>query len=130
MTNKKIIFSIGHSNYQIQTLLEKLAQNSIEVLIDIRSKPTSRWCPQFNKQNLCRSLTDFGIKYEWRGANLGGLKENIMYPETIQELSKRCETETICLMCTEREPENCHRSMVIEPELNELGIKVKHILYD
>jgi uncharacterized protein (DUF488 family) len=125
-----VIKSIGHSNYEVTSLLEKLAQHSIQTLIDIRSRPYSRWSPQFNKSALQKSLEGFGINYEWRGNNLGGLDKNVMYTETLLEIAKRCEDENICLMCTEREPENCHRSLKIEPDLAELGIKMEHIRYE
>lgn len=65
------IYSIGHSNRPVEVLLSMLAAAGVEVLVDVRSYPSSRYNPQFNAQALSRSLAVAGMAYRHAPA-LGG----------------------------------------------------------
>lgn len=127
---EKIIYSIGHSNKTFQELLNKLKENGITDLIDVRTYPTSKYNPQFKKANLEVSFANSDIKYHWRGRNLGGLQGNVLFDETIAKMLNASSNERkLCVMCSEAKPEDCHRSKTIEDSVNKQGGRMVHILW-
>ena len=50
------LFTIGHSNHTEEKFLGLLREHDIDVLVDVRSQPLSRYNPQFNSNNLKRVL--------------------------------------------------------------------------
>jgi uncharacterized protein (DUF488 family) len=83
---KPIIKTIGHSNKPITVFLDTLQEHQIEVVVDVRTVPRSRFSPHFNEKALGNSLAKRAIKYLNRGQNLGGRGENVYYEEAIEEL--------------------------------------------
>lgn len=125
------IFTIGHSSKAISVFLEKLQENKIDILVDIRTHPQSRFCPWFNMKVLDGELSKVGIVYVFKGNNLGGKGENVEYEETIDELvSLANKGKRVCVMCSEGDYKKCHRHEMIEPSLIEKGVNVEHIIYD
>lgn len=61
----RTIYTIGHSNHPIEHFLSLLDRHAIKVLADVRSTPYSRFNPQFNREQLTRSLAERGIRYEF-----------------------------------------------------------------
>lgn len=123
-----IIFSCGHSNRAFSDFLKILKDNEIEILVDIRTFPRSRFCPQFNEKRLANALEDESITYLFKGKNLGGYGENIDYEQTIDELSDLVKQgKKICVMCSEKDYKKCHRYEMLEPSFKERGLEVKHI---
>ena len=122
------VFTIGHSVRAISEFLQKLKENQIEILVDVRSYPRSRFQSQYNQKALADSLSDVGVFYIYRGKNLGGKEENIDYEETIDELVDIIVGgEKMCVMCSEGDYRKCHRSEMLEPSFREKGIEVVHI---
>jgi uncharacterized protein (DUF488 family) len=75
------ILTIGHSNLPIERFIELLQDNGLDVLVDVRSTPYSRYNPQFtcacatgagNRESLATSLVEAGIEYTFAGEYLGG----------------------------------------------------------
>jgi len=127
MTNT--IFSIGHSRRAFSEFLQKLKESKIDTLIDIRTYPRSRFCPQFNRKALSEELSKAGITYIFKGSNLGGLGENVNYEETIDELVGMVRGgKNICVCCSEADYKKCHRYEMLTPSFEERGLKVNHIL--
>ncbi len=125
------IYTIGHSTRAISEFLHKLKENQIEILVDIRTYPRSRFQPQYNQKALADSLSDVGVFYVFRGKNLGGKEENVDYEETIDELVDIVVGgEKVCVMCSEGDYRKCHRSEMLEPSFVERGLEVEHIMYD
>jgi len=125
--NKRTIFTLGHSNKSLAVFTERLKTYEIDRVIDVRTKPYSRWCPQFNRNQLEQSLAEADINYDWRGNNLGGLGVNVDYEKTIQWVLDRAEYENIALMCSEADYQKCHRYSMLTPDLECLGAKLVHI---
>lgn len=123
------IFSIGHSNRPISEFIERLKANNITMLVDVRTKPYSRYCPWFNKSSLASFLAAQGIVYAYHGHNLGGLGENVDYDKTLDELVVLSEFERIAIMCSEADFNKCHRYTMIEPDLINRGVELEHIRY-
>src|SRR5699024_11881552 len=70
------IYSIGHGNKKIEDFIAELKSFEIQFLLDIRSKPYSKWNPQFNQAALDLELENNGITYVFVGDTLGGLPED------------------------------------------------------
>lgn len=126
MENKT--FSYGHSVRAISEFLKTLKEKDIDILVDVRSRPQSRFQPQYNQKALADSLLSVGILYVFKGKNLGGKDENVDYEETIDELVEIIKTgKRVCVMCSEGDYKKCHRHQVLEPSLNQRGVSMEHI---
>jgi len=144
------IFTIGHSNHDVATFLTLLKDNSIQVVVDIRSSPYSRYVPQFNKKEIEGTFTAAGFKYIFMGAAIGGkpsdpqyidsngkvdygkLAESENFQQGLNRLSRGLQDDwLIALMCAEEDPFKCHRHLLIanELELNR-NVPVWHIRSD
>ena len=150
MTTKypqEVVFTVGHSNHSIGQFLNLLEQNAITAVADVRSNPYSRYSPHFNKAPLSASLNESSIHYVFLGQELGGRpKDNscyvdgqIQYPlvsatnsfqEGLGRLQEGIQKFRVAVMCSEADPTNCHRFLLISRELVESGTPVNHILGD
>ena len=72
LQEKLTIFTIGHSNHSLEVFINLLQSHKIDVHVDVRSKPFSRFSPQFNKEGLEKTVKVSGIKYLFMGRELGG----------------------------------------------------------
>ena len=142
---KSTIYSIGHGNKSIETLIEELRHFSVNYLIDIRSKPYSKYSPHFNKNSLKFSLLKEKITYTFLGDSLGGLpddqtcytnghvdydklKEKEFFKNGLQRLIAANDKKIkVAIMCSESKPEECHRTKLIGEELKKFGIDLNHI---
>jgi uncharacterized protein (DUF488 family) len=141
----RTIFSVGHSNHSMAQFLSLIQEFSIEVLVDVRSHPYSQYAPHFNSPGLGAALKDRRIKYLHLGGELGGRPEDegfyddkgyVLYDEWsksavflegIQRLERGVENHRIAIMCSEENPVECHRRLLITPVLEGRGIQVMHI---
>jgi uncharacterized protein (DUF488 family) len=126
------ILTIGHSNHPIERFLALVQGAGVSALADVRSFPSSRYAPQFNKEALAKSLEEKAIAYLYLGKELGGrTHERPSTPESFRAGLDRVVTESarhrIALMCAERDPLDCHRLMLARA-LVERGVAVGHIL--
>jgi uncharacterized protein (DUF488 family) len=142
-------FTIGHGNYPIDRFIDILRHIGIDIIIDVRSTPYSRFNPQFNRENLEKSLKERAIGYLFMGDRLGGryTEPGLLFPDGTVNYRKVQETEQfrkgigrllelitgdklVALMCAEKDPELCHRSLLIAPALNKTGVRVVHVRAD
>jgi len=127
---KPIIKTIGHSNKPIAVFLDTLQEHQIEVVVDVRTIPRSRFSPHFNEKALGSSLAKRAIKYLNRGQNLGGRGENTYYEEAIEELVDLARQGVrVCVMCSEADYKDCHRYSTLTPSFHSHGVDVLHIEY-
>jgi uncharacterized protein (DUF488 family) len=142
------LFTIGHSNYQLDRFLALLKQARVETIVDVRSKPFSRRFPWFSQGKLAERLREADIAYAWRGGALGGrpadpalmrrgvadyaaMAQSPAFQTAVAELiAEAHQNAQLCLMCAEREPLDCHRCLLITRALAERGLGVGHILSD
>jgi uncharacterized protein (DUF488 family) len=126
-----IIFTCGHSSRAFSEFLKKLKENQIDTLVDVRSRPMSRWCPQYNRKALSEALSEANITYLFKGDRLGGRGENRDYEGAIDELVEMVKAgKRVCVCCSEADFKKCHRHEMLEPSFIERGVTVEHILYD
>lgn len=143
----KIIYTIGYSSYGIDEFVSTLLKMSIEVLVDVRTNPFSKYRPEFDKEKLKNILNKNCIKYLYLGKELGGrpegreyykngkvsfelLSESPIFMKGLRRLSEGANVYTIVLMCAEKDPLNCHRGILISKKLHMQGNDVNHILED
>jgi len=141
------IYTIGHSNITIAWFIDLLRSYSIQVLVDTRSQPYSRYAPQFNRESLKTSMEQAGITYLHLGDQLGGrprgaryylaqgtvdydrLAEAPFYQEGIDRLKREAEGHCLAIMCSEAGYKDCHRYKLITRSLVNEGVEVHHILH-
>jgi len=148
-TTSKILFTIGHSRHEIDYFVHLLKMHKINCLIDVRSNPYSRIAPQFNKETLANSLKAANIIYLHFQKEFGARQTNVSLIdlENKVDYSRVRETEefkegvkrvfdglekgyNIALMCSEANPFDCHRFVMIAYYFVREGMTVNHILKD
>lgn len=113
------VFTIGYAGIQLPQFIDVLQQNGVTLLIDVRSMPRSRYFAAYNDMALSKELAKHNIRYEhWRefGARQLDYKyETIANSELFQKALGRLKNsqETVCLMCAEIDPINCHRFILV-----------------
>jgi uncharacterized protein (DUF488 family) len=141
------IHSIGHGNKPLERFISELRSFGIKYLMDVRSKPVSRWHPHFNRNALEKSLAEEGITYVFAGDTLGGYPKDLsfytedgrpdytamaassFFLEGLDRVIAAHEKDIpLAMMCSESKPEDCHRSRLIGRELLKRGISVNHIV--
>ncbi|MBU4501375.1 MAG: DUF488 domain-containing protein [Nanoarchaeota archaeon] len=144
MTEDTTIYTIGHSNVDIQVFLGLLRGKGIGVLVDVRSVPFSKYATQFNRENIEKELKKAGIEYVFMGDVLGGKPEdtgcyingNVIYEkvmskqwyrEGISKLIGIASRRRTVIMCSEEDPNKCHRNLLVSQSLLRGWLTVLHI---
>jgi uncharacterized protein (DUF488 family) len=140
------VYTIGHSNHEFAKLLALLTQHSVTAVGDVRSAPYSRRWPQFSREPLEKALREAGITYVYLGKELGArsddpfcyengrvrcgrLAKTELFQTGLDRVERGLEAHTLALMCAEKEPLNCHRTLLVARQLEEArNIRVEHIL--
>src|SRR5208337_2609164 len=139
------LFTIGHSAMESAVFLKLLEQFEIKLAVDVRSRPRSQRFPQFDQIELEGTLRVAGIRYLFLGEELGGRPEDPKgyrsdglvdyrarrksrtFASGIERVAGELERDDLALLCAEEDPLNCHRFLMICPELAARGIKPVHI---
>jgi uncharacterized protein (DUF488 family) len=142
------LFTIGHSNMSIEAFLELLHRHGVEVLVDVRTAPYSRFCPQFNGPELRQAAEASGLGYRFAGQALGGkppdealrgeegtpdydkIAATELYEEGLRGLEELAAACSVAIMCSEADPARCHREKLIARSLRGRGVEVQHIRPD
>jgi uncharacterized protein (DUF488 family) len=69
------VYTIGHGARSIEEFLKIVKSQEINLIVDIREKPVSKYYPHFNRRNLEKVLKENGIEYLYAGDYLGGSAE-------------------------------------------------------
>lgn len=140
-----VLYTVGHSAHVFEAFLALLRQHEIQLVADVRSSPYSRHAPQFNKEDLERQLLDAGLSYRFLGHVLGGRPQDnqfydpegyVLYdriaasPPFHQEmtalLQQAVDRRTV-LLCSEEDPSECHRRLMLACVAQGRGCEVFHI---
>ena len=131
------LFTVGHSNRSLDSLLDLLLNYGIQQLVDVRSTPSSRNFSVFNRSSLAASLEEEGIAYLWLGRELGGQRRckpqsphqalaadgfrayadhmsSSLFQDGINRLTSIARQTPTAIMCAEREASQCHRSLIAD----------------
>jgi uncharacterized protein (DUF488 family) len=141
------VFTIGHSTHSRERFIALLRSANVTAIADVRTTPYSRLYPQFNRDDLRHELRSDGIGYVFLGKELGGRPiERSFYCEGVADYEKMAlppdfnkglervvegaKKYRIALMCSERDPLDCHRCLLVGRALAQRGVRVSHILDD
>ncbi|MCC6781155.1 MAG: DUF488 domain-containing protein [Hyphomicrobiales bacterium] len=141
------VLTIGHSTLPYERFLSLLRGARVTAVADVRSAPYSRQFPHFSRDELREELRSDGISYVFLGKELGGRpSEDKFYCEGVADYEKMAQApefnrgldrviegakkHRIALMCSERDPLDCHRCLLVGRALARRGVCVCHILSD
>lgn len=139
------VLTIGHSNLTIDIFLSRLRDFGVSAVADVRSSPFSRHFPHFNQTNLSASLHRAGIAYAPLGRELGGRPPSLelyrdgvadyekmavtpAFLSGIERVIKGSSTHSIAMMCSEHDPLDCHRCLLVGRALVSRGLDLNHIM--
>lgn len=145
MTDNLTVFTVGHSTQPFEQFLGLLLKHNISAVADVRSSPYSRHAPQYNTDSLKDALKEANIAYVFLGKELGArsaddscyvdntvsykkLARTPLFLNGIQRVEDGSARYRISLMCSERDPTECHRTILVSKLLEERGAEVNHIL--
>ena len=139
------LYTVGYSCFTVEEFFEALKKYEITALVDVRSQPFSKYKPEFNKDNLTLVLKNSGIKYVFLGKELGArtdapeckingkvsyykLAEHKDFKDGLQRVRNGMEKFQIAIMCAEKDPITCHRTILISRNIKSENLLIKHIL--
>lgn len=140
------VFTVGHSNLSLEAFQQMLAQHEIQAVADVRSTPYSEYTPQFNRETLQKALDMQGIEYFFMGDALGARREEAscyredgvadyaliaeasLFKAGLERAEQRARAMRLALMCSEKDPLQCHRFLLISRQLKKRGLSIFHIL--
>lgn len=141
------IFTIGHSTHSLEHFIQLLKCSEITAVADVRSRPYSARSPQFNREELKRALNQKRIAYRFFGKTLGGrptdpklyvrgtadyeaMAQTELFKEGVEKVLKGAQKHRVALMCSEQDPIDCHRCLLVGRSLSRRQVPVRHVLPD
>jgi len=144
---RRTLLTIGHSDHAMAKFIALLKLHAVSVLVDVRSRPYSRHHAQFNRETLAEALRTNGIDYKFMGDELGARRGEaacyvdgkVQYDLVVRQpafiaglllLRELLEAGQVALMCAEKDPLACHRTILICRALRSDDVDIRHILGD
>jgi hypothetical protein len=142
------LYSIGHSNHELDRFVELLRGQRVTAVADVRSVPASQRYPQFNRPDLEWRLKQERIAYLFLGDTLGGrprgvdlytaegrvdyekVRATAAFRDGLDRLRHALRRFTVAMLCAEEDPLDCHRGLMITPALEVYGIVPAHLRAD
>jgi uncharacterized protein (DUF488 family) len=142
------VFTVGHSNHTVEHFLSLLRSQGVQVVVDTRSQPYSKYATQFDHDALKLALQEAGIRYLYLGRELGGRPEGdefyddeghvlydrvaatCLFQEGLSRLERGIREYNVAMLCAEENPAECHRRLLVGRVLLDRGIRVEHIRGD
>lgn len=145
--NLPTLYTVGHSVHTIEHFIAILKKNEIDAVADVRSLPYSKFTPQFNREALKESLKNEGIKYVFLGDELGARRDEpqcyedgkVVFEKVsstpaflkgLERLQEGASKMRVAIMCAEKDPLTCHRTVLIAHFARERFADTLHILED
>ena len=133
------LHTVGHSNRSFEDLIRLLQSHGVRAVADVRRFPGSRRLPQFNDDNLAKTLPGVGVRYlpfpglggrrkpdadsinaGWRNDSFRAYADYMQTPAfaaALEELIAVASAAPTAIMCAEAVPWRCHRSLVADAML-------------
>jgi uncharacterized protein (DUF488 family) len=142
------LLSVGHSHHDLDAFVVLLRGAGVTTVADVRSSPFSRRLPHFNGPQLASVLRARGFAYVFLGDLLGGrpqpdelydaegrvdyerVRATDFFQQGLEQLLQAAEQGTLAMLCSEEDPLDCHRGLMIAPALAERGVLVGHLRGD
>lgn len=145
--NLPVLYTVGHSVHPIDHFIDILKMNKIDAVADVRSSPYSKFTPQFNREHLKKSLKGDGMRYVFLGAELGARRDEpecyesnkVIYRKVadlpsfksgLLRLREGTEKMRVAIMCAEKDPLTCHRTVLVAHFARDQYSDTLHILED
>jgi uncharacterized protein (DUF488 family) len=141
------VLTIGHSTQPLERLVALLVRHGVTAVADVRSQPYSRYSPDFNKESLEPALKANGVAYVFLGRELGArpddrslydegrvswerLRASALFQAGLDRVVDGAVRVSIALLCAEKDPLECHRTLLVGRALEERGVAIAHIHAD
>lgn len=143
------VYTIGYAAFpEKKSFFEELVKRNVRLLIDVRSVPYSSFWAAYNRNVLEQDCKERGIYYRNYAEEFGARQtssefitdgkvdfikfaHSAVFQKGIQKVKSALEMDVVpCLMCAEKDPMTCHRSILIGKNMKEQGLDVIHILYN
>jgi uncharacterized protein (DUF488 family) len=142
------VWTVGHSNHDVDVLLALVQRHRVAHVVDVRSHPYSRYAPHFNRDELQASIEACGIRYAFLGSVLGGrprredqldadghalydrMATEPAFDDAIDRILRGASEHRIALLCSCGQPHECHRRLLVGKVLCDRGAELRHILPD
>jgi uncharacterized protein (DUF488 family) len=148
MSSRLAIWTVGHSNHELDDFAQLVLSEQVEFLVDVRSYPYSRFAPHFNRDEIEVAMRSRGVGYLFLGEELGGrpvseedydeeghalygpMSERETFELAIERLIAGTKRHRLALLCSEGNPHDCHRRLLVGKVLTDHGVELRHILPD
>jgi uncharacterized protein (DUF488 family) len=148
MAPARTIWTVGHSNHDLEAFLQVVAPEHLTHVLDVRSYPYSRHAPHFNREELQAAVEARGLTYVYLGLALGGrpqrdeqydddghalygsMAQEPRFQAAVQRLLRGATGHRLCLLCSCGRPDDCHRRLLVGKVLCDHGAQLRHILTD
>lgn len=142
------VLTIGHSNHTVEHFLTLLRAHGVQVVVDVRSQPYSKFARQFDHESLKSLLQNGGIRHLYLGKELGGrprgdefydqeghvlygrVAATSVFQDAVARLERGLRKYKVALLCAEENPAACHRRLLVGRVLLEHGVEVEHVRGD
>lgn len=141
------LYTIGHSTHPTEIFIKMLKMHSITAICDVRSSPYSKFNPQYNRETIQKELKKYNIAYVFLGKELGPRRDDErcyvngkvqydliaktdLFLQGISRLKQGIKSYRIALMCAEKDPITCHRTILICRQFRAKDISIYHIMED
>jgi uncharacterized protein (DUF488 family) len=142
------VWTVGHSNHDIDTFAALVQRRQVGQLVDVRSHPYSRFAPHFNREELQAAMEARDIRYLFLGQALGGrprraeqldakgralygkMAQEPVFKDAIDRLLRAASEHRLALLCSCGQPRDCHRRLLVGKVLCDRGAELRHILPD
>ncbi len=141
------LFTVGYSGHDQRSFTSILLDSNIDVICDVRSTPYSRYKPEFSRAPLKKILNDVGMKYVFLGGQLGArpadrscyvngqatyqrIAKSEFFAAGLHRVRSGAKRLNLALMCSESDPIECHRAILVCRELNDMQERICHIRGD
>lgn len=141
------VYTIGYSGFSFDEFIATLKRNNISLVVDVRSSPFSKYYAQFNREVLENGLKANKIYYRNYALEFGARQSDSQYYSQegyldfelfsksepfLKGINKLCESMkknyTFVLLCAEKEPICCHRTILVAKAFFDRGYNVVHLL--
>jgi uncharacterized protein (DUF488 family) len=142
------VWTVGHSNHDVGAFVGLVQRHQVAHLVDVRSRPFSRYAPHFNRDELQASVEACGIRYAFLGSALGGrprredqldaeghalydrMAMEPTFSDAIDRILRGASEHRVALLCSCGQPHECHRRLLVGKVLCDRGAELRHILPD
>ena len=142
-----MIFTIGYEGMDIDRFVRTLKVSGVRQVADVRAVAVSRK-PGFSKKRLDARLAAEGIRYRHfvslgdpkpgreaaRAGNFEAFRaiygthlDSAPAQDGLRCLAAAVREAPTCLLCFERDPKTCHRSLVAQEVSREIGFQIQHL---